>query len=87
MGMDVNAKTDAEIDQMILENFAQSHKILDIREKYYAKFRKFLTPKQIMKIYQVEKIDAGKMKIEMIKRQRGLGNKGIFGKPNFKFSD
>ena len=39
-----------------------------------------------MKIYQVEKIDAGKMKIEMIKRQRGLGNKGIFGKPNFKFS-
>jgi hypothetical protein len=87
MGMDVNAKTDAEIDQMIQENFAQSHKILDIREKYYAKFRKFLTPKQIMKIYQVEKTDAGKMKIEMIKRQRGLGNKGIFGKPNFKFSD
>ena len=83
MGMDVNAKTDAEIDQMIQENFAQSHKILDIREKYYAKFRKFLTPKQIMKIYQVEKTDAGKMKIEMIKRQRGLGNKGIFARPNF----
>lgn len=40
-----------------------------------------------MKIYQVEKTDVGKMKIEMIKRQRGLGNKGIFGKPNFKFSD
>jgi hypothetical protein len=87
MGTDINTKTDAEVDKMIQDNFAQSHKILDIREKYYAKFHKFLTPKQIMKIYQVEKNDAGKMKIEMIKRQSGFGNKGVFGRPNFKFSD
>lgn len=87
MGMDVNAKTDAEIDQMIQDNFAQSRKILDIREKYYAKFRKFLTPKQIMKIYQAEKNDVVKLKNEMMKRKKGMGNKGAFRSPNFKFGD
>lgn len=87
MGMDINTKTDAEIDQMIQDNFAQSHKLLDIREKYYAKFHKILTPKQIMKIYQVEKNDVGKMKKEMMKRQRGVGNKGAFVRPNFRFSN
>ncbi|BCS85900.1 MULTISPECIES: DUF3826 domain-containing protein [Prevotella] len=88
MGMDINTKTDAEVDQMIQDNFAQSHKILDIREKYYAKFHKFLTPKQIMKIYQVEKNDVVKMTKEMMKRQqRGFGNKGAFARPNFKFSN
>ena len=87
MGTDINTKTDAEVDKMIQDNFAQSRKILDIREKYYAKFHKILTPKQIMKIYQVEKNDVGKMKKEMMKRQRGFGNKGAFARPNFKFSN
>lgn len=75
MGKDIDTKTDAEVDQMIQDNFAQSRKILDIREKYYAKFHKILTPKQIMKIYQVEKNDVGKMKKEMMKRVKGFAEK------------
>ena len=75
MDKDIDTKTDAEVDQMIQDNFAQSRKILDIREKYYAKFHKILTPKQIMKIYQVEKNDVGKMKKEMMKRVKGFVEK------------
>jgi hypothetical protein len=69
-GNAMNTKTDAEVDEMIQANFAQSQKMLDIREKYYAKLHKILTPKQIMRIYQVEKSDVGKMKKE-IQRRRG----------------
>lgn len=48
--------TDAEIEKQIKDQFAQSRKILDIREKYYNEFRKILSPKQIAKIYQTEKV-------------------------------
>lgn len=35
--------TDAEVEQAIKARFAQSRKILDIREEYYNEFRKFLS--------------------------------------------
>ena len=61
--------TDAEVDQAIKARFAQSRKMLDIREKYYNEFRKFLSPKQIQKMYNMEKRTGDKMKKEMGKRQ------------------
>lgn len=47
--------TDEQIEQRILDNFAQSRAILDMREQYYKEFRKILTPKQINKIFEDEK--------------------------------
>ena len=47
--------TDEQIEQRILDNFAQSRAILDVREQYYKEFRKILTPKQINKIFEDEK--------------------------------
>ena len=61
--------TDAEVEKAIKDRFAQSRKILDIREKYYNEFRKILSPKQIMKIYQLEKGNARKFQNEWKKRQ------------------
>lgn len=61
--------TDAEVEQAIKERFAQSRKMLDLREKYYAEFRKFLSPKQIQKIYAIEKRTGDKFRKEMQKRQ------------------
>lgn len=61
--------TDAEIEKQIKDRFAQSRKILDVREKYYNEFRKFLTPKQIMKIYQTEKNNANKFRKEFDRRK------------------
>lgn len=56
--------TDADVEKQIKDQFTQSRKILDIREKYYNEFRKILFPKQIMKIYQTEKSNAYKFRKE-----------------------
>jgi hypothetical protein len=46
-----NSLTDAEVDKMMRDRFAQARKMLDVREKYYDEFRKFLSPKQVQKVY------------------------------------
>lgn len=49
--------TDAEVDKNIKARFQQSRKILDIREKYYNAYSKFLSPKQIQRVYDLERND------------------------------
>ena len=60
--------TDAEVEKMIKNRFTMSRKMLDIREKYYDKFREFLSPKQIQKIYDKEMNDTGRFQHEMNRR-------------------
>ena len=47
--------TDEQVEKRILDNFAQSRAILDVREQYYKEFRKLLTPTQINRIFEDEK--------------------------------
>lgn len=47
--------TDEQIDRQLLNNFAQSRAILDVREQFYRKFRKVLTPSQINTILEDER--------------------------------
>ncbi len=47
--------TEEQIEQQLLNNFAQSKAILDAREKYYKEFRAILLPSQIQTIYKDEK--------------------------------
>lgn len=63
--------TDEEVEKIIKGRFAQSRKMLDIREKYYDVFRKFLTPKQIQKVYDKEIKDMGRFHNE-INRRAGM---------------
>ena len=49
--------TDAEVDKAIKADFAQGRKLLDIREKYYKAYSKFLSPKQIQRVYDMERQD------------------------------
>ena len=53
--------TDEQIEQRMLDHFAQSRAILDVREQYYKEFRKVLTPKQVHVIYKEEKDRRDKM--------------------------
>lgn len=55
-------KTEAEVEQDIKANFARAKKIVCIRECCYAKLRKFLTPKQIVKIYEIERKEQQKIR-------------------------
>ena len=47
--------TDEEVDQAIRARFEHSGKLLEIREKYYEEYRTFLSPKQIQKVYDIER--------------------------------
>lgn len=49
--------TDAEVVRGIKARFQQGRKILYIREKYFKVYSKFLTPKQIQRVYDLEMID------------------------------
>ena len=60
--------TDAEVDKMMRNRFKQSRETLDIREKYYDEFRKFLSPKQVQKIYDQGQMNQGKFFKEMNRR-------------------
>lgn len=66
--------TEEATEAAIKANFAHSRKILDIREKYYGEYRKFLSPKQIMRVYRLEK----KMmdKLSMSKKGKKPSKKG-----------
>jgi len=62
-------KSETEIEKAILQNFAISEQILQIRKKYYAKFKEFLKPSQIQMLYRIEN-EAGR------RRQDGPGGPG-----------
>ena len=65
------ALTDAEVEKMLKNRFAQSRKMLDVREKYYGEFSKILSQKQILKIYQQEKSNMHQFRKEF-DRRKGL---------------
>ena len=46
---------DEEAEQAIKERFERSQQILDLREKYYEEYSKFLSQKQIQRVYELER--------------------------------
>lgn len=63
--------TDAEVEQKIKSDFQVSRAILDLREKYYQEFRTFMNPKQIQKMYDLEKHNSNSARSELHRRQGG----------------
>ena len=47
--------TEEEIKAEFKQRFAQSRSVIDIREKYYKEYSRFLTQKQIKKMYELER--------------------------------
>lgn len=47
--------TDEETEQALKERFDRSQKLLNLRQKYYALYSRFLTPKQIQRVYELER--------------------------------
>ena len=77
-------KTDAEVEKAIQERFEHSQKILSIRENYYKKYRKFLSPKQIQRVYELEKKGMDRLRQGMKRGKQGMkpGKQGFKnGKP------
>lgn len=51
----VQGRTDAETEQAIKKRFDHSQKILNLRQKYYEEYSKFLSQQQIVRVYELEK--------------------------------
>lgn len=47
--------SESQADSAIQDRFERSQRVLDIRKKYYAEYCKFLTPKQIERVYELER--------------------------------
>lgn len=67
--------TDQQVKTNLDRQFALSQSILDIRKKYYAEYSKFLTPRQIERLYELEKKNAEKLR-EMAGKRGGGAHKG-----------
>lgn len=76
--------SDAEVDKMMRTRFVISRKMLDIREKYYNEFRKFLSPKQVQKIFDKGVENHGRFQKEMNRR---AGMKHPEGMPKHHSND
>ena len=69
---DKQGMSEQENEERIKQRFAMSEKILNIRQKYYKKYSKFLTQAQIEKVYEQER----KLMNRHAKRgQKTLGHK------------
>lgn len=69
--------TEADAQQAIGDRFERSQKILALREKYYKQYSRFLTQKQIERVYQLER---GMMK--RLGQKRGRPGRGGQGRHN-----
>lgn len=70
---------DQQVKTNLENQFALSQAILDIRKKYYHEYVKFLTPRQIEHLYELEKKGAEHLR-EMARKRQSGGGKG-YGKP------
>ena len=71
--------TEDEVRKELEDSFDRSQKMLDLRKKYYNEYSKFLTYKQIARIYEIEK------EMMCARGKDGASRKGeAFGKPGFQ---
>ena len=67
--------TDAEIETIQKDRFKQSRKLLDLREKYYGEYRKFLSARQVRRVYELEKQDFKKFASHAAKNKKAQARK------------
>ena len=65
---DKQGMSEQENEERIKQRFAMSEKILNIRQKYYKEYSKFLTQAQIEKVYEQER--------KMMNRHANRGKRG-----------
>ncbi len=67
--LDINTLTDKEALEMADNQIILAQKLLDLRKKYHAEFKKVLSAKKLLKLYQAEK-DFNKYLLKEIKERR-----------------
>lgn len=73
--MEDGVMTEVEAEASIKAQFERNQKVLDIRMKYYKEYSKFLSQKQIYRVYKIEK----KMRNDMAQKKGKGGPRGNGG--------
>ena len=73
--MEDGVMTEVEAEASIKAQFERNQKVLDIRMKYYKEYSKFLSQKQILRVYAIEK----KMRNDMAQKKGKGGPRGNGG--------
>lgn len=66
--------TDAEAEKAIKDQFEHSQKVLSLRQEYFDKYSKFLTAKQIQRVYELERQSMNRLAKRGSANQRGKRN-------------
>ena len=66
-----NSSSESEAQEAIQKRFERSQKILDIRQKYYQEYSKFMTQEQIQKMYGMERDFMRRMSNQMAAKGHG----------------
>jgi hypothetical protein len=69
---DTDSLSAEEAERLILAQISNARKIVDLREKYYTRFKTVLTPQQIIRLYQTETAIRRKVMMEL---RRRFGNR------------
>lgn len=75
VGINKKDMNEEQVEAQIKAQFAHSRKVLDIREKYYDEYRQILNPRQIQRVYALEKRQSEKMREAQKKRKANANNK------------
>jgi Spy/CpxP family protein refolding chaperone len=70
MSANYDSLTSEEAERLVMAQLENAKKLIEIRERYYNKFKTVLTPQQIVKLYQTEAAIRQKV-MQELKRRSG----------------
>jgi hypothetical protein len=70
MSANYDSLTSEEAERLVMAQLENAKKLIEIRERYYKKFKTVLTPQQIVKLYQTEAAIRQKV-MQELKRRSG----------------
>jgi len=71
MSANTDTLTAQEAERLVMAQLENAKRLIDIREKYYHKFKTVLTPQQIVRLYQTEAQIRQKVTQELRRRSMG----------------
>lgn len=71
MRANYDSLTSEEAERLVMVQLENAKRLIDIREKYYHKFKTVLTPRQIVRLYQTEAQIRQKVMQELRRRSMG----------------
>ena len=69
MSTNSDSLSSEEAERLVMVQLENAKKLIEIREKYYNKFKTVLTPQQILKLYQTEAAIRQKVMQELTRRR------------------